>query len=148
LIENLKADGILDLPDRRGRRPRGSVTGQADPILGVPQGAVEGRVDTFSPVVLHRVEAPLLFLILNKYSNYLVYSVGVGVGIAVLFGMLRFLYSWSLKPFIYILVGILSAFSLWPLFQPNMNFLTGLAWDCGAATTGPATVPLVLAPGK
>ncbi len=92
-------------------------------------------------------DAPLLFLILNKYSNYLVYSVGVGVGIAVLFGMLRFLYSWSLKPFIYILVGILSAFSLWSLFQPNMKFLTGLAWDCGAVTTGPVTVPLVLALG-
>ena len=92
-------------------------------------------------------DAPLLFLLLNKYSNYLVYSVGVGVGIAVLFGMLRFLYGWSLKPFIYILVGILSAFSLWALFQPNMKFLTGLAWDCGAVTTGPVTVPLVLALG-
>ena len=92
-------------------------------------------------------DAPLLFLVLNKYSNYLVYSVGAGVGIAVLFGMLRFLYGWSLKPFIYILVSILSAFSLWALFQPNMKFLTGLAWDCGAVTTGPVTVPLVLALG-
>ena len=92
-------------------------------------------------------DAPLLFLILNKHSNYLVYSVGVGVGIAVLFGMLRFLYGWSLKPFIYILVSILSAFSFWALFQPNMKFLTGLAWDCGAVTTGPVTVPLVLALG-
>lgn len=92
-------------------------------------------------------DAPLLFLLLNKYSNYLVYSVGVGVGIAVFFGMLRFLYGWSLKPFIYILAGALSAFSLWSFFQPNMKFLTGLAWDCGAVTTGPVTVPLVLALG-
>ncbi|MDO9527591.1 MAG: DUF1538 domain-containing protein [Syntrophales bacterium] len=92
-------------------------------------------------------DAPLLFLVLNKHSNYLVYSVGVGVGIAVLFGMLRFLYGWSLKPFIYILVSILSAFSIWALFEPNMKFLTGLAWDCGAVTTGPVTVPLVLALG-
>lgn len=92
-------------------------------------------------------DAPLLFLILNKYSNYLVYSVGVGVGLAVLFGMLRFLYGWSLKPFIYILIGILSVFSFWAFFQPNMKFLTGLAWDCGAVTTGPVTVPLVLALG-
>lgn len=28
-----------------------------------------------------------------------------------------------------------------------MRFLTGLAWDCGAVTTGPVTVPLVLALG-
>ncbi len=71
----------------------------------------------------------------------------MGVGIAVFFGMLRFLYGWSLKPFIYIVVGVLSAFSFWALFQPNMKFLTGLAWDCGAVTTGPVTVPLVLALG-
>ncbi|MEW6409696.1 MAG: DUF1538 family protein [Nitrospirota bacterium] len=35
-------------------------------------------------------DAPLLFLLLNRYSNYLVYAVGVGVGVAVIFGMLRF----------------------------------------------------------
>ena len=92
-------------------------------------------------------EAPLLFVFLNKYSNYLVYAVSGGVGVAVFFGMLRFLYGWSLKPFIYSVVGMLCAFSLWALFQPNMRFLTGLAWDCGAVTTGPVTVPLVLALG-
>jgi hypothetical protein len=92
-------------------------------------------------------DAPLLFMILNKHSQYLVYSVGVGVGIAVLFGMLRFLYNWSLKPFIYILISMLLAFSIWALFQPNMKFLLGLAWDSGAVTTGPVTVPLVLALG-
>ena len=110
----------------------------AEPAIGILKAA---------GVYVKAWDAPLLFLILNKYSNYLVYSVGVGVGIAVLFGMLRFLYGWSLKPFIYILVSILSAFSLWALFQPNMKFLTGLAWDCGAVTTGPVTVPLVLALG-
>ena len=65
-------------------------------------------------------EAPLLFLLLNKFSNYLVYSVGAGVGIAVLFGMLRFLYNWSLKPFIYILVSVLISFTIWAYMDPNM----------------------------
>ncbi|MFA6449927.1 MAG: DUF1538 domain-containing protein [bacterium] len=92
-------------------------------------------------------DAPLLFLILNKYSNLLVYAVGVGVGCAVVCGMLRFLYNWSLKPFIYFFVIVLSAFSIWAYFDPNMVFLTGLAWDCGGVTTGPVTVPLVLALG-
>ena len=92
-------------------------------------------------------EAPLLFLLLNKNSDVLVYSVGVGVGIAVIFGMLRFLYGWSLKPFIYTLVSGLTAVSVWGYFDPNIQFLTGLAWDCGAVTTGPVTVPLVLALG-
>ncbi len=92
-------------------------------------------------------DAPLLFLLLNRYADYLVYSVGIGVGIAVVFGMLRFLYGWSLKPFIYVLVPLLLAISVWAVFEPNMVFLTGLAWDCGAVTTGPVTVPLVLALG-
>ncbi len=92
-------------------------------------------------------DAPLLFLILNKYSNFLVYAVGIGVGIAVVCGMLRFLYNWSLKPFIYILVPILTLFSIWAYFDKNLIYLTGLAWDCGGVTTGPVTVPLVLALG-
>ncbi|MDD2619408.1 MAG: DUF1538 domain-containing protein [Syntrophomonadaceae bacterium] len=92
-------------------------------------------------------DAPLLFLILNKHSNYLVYAVGLGVGLAVIFGMLRFLYNWSLKPFIYIIVPTLTAISIWAYFDPNMVYLTGLAWDCGGVTTGPVTVPLILALG-
>ncbi|MFH1539608.1 MAG: DUF1538 domain-containing protein [bacterium] len=92
-------------------------------------------------------EAPLLFLILNKFSGNLVNAVGVGVGIAVMFGMLRFMYNWSLKPFIYILISGLLVFTIWAYFDDNMRALTGLAWDCGAVTTGPVTVPLVLALG-
>ena len=92
-------------------------------------------------------EAPLLYLLLNKYSGILVIGVGGGVGFAVVFGMLRFIYQWSLKPFIYILISLLSGLTIWGFFDPNMRNLTGLAWDCGAVTTGPVTVPLVLALG-
>lgn len=92
-------------------------------------------------------EAPLLFLILTRYSHMLVLSVGAGVGIAVMFGMMRFYYNWSLKPFIYILVGGLVVLTIWAYFDRNMLAITGLAWDCGAITTGPVTVPLVLALG-
>ena len=92
-------------------------------------------------------EAPLLFLMLNKSSGILVLAVGAGVGIAVMFGMLRFMYGWSLKPFIYILISGLIAFTVWAYLDPNMRHLSGLAWDCGAVTTGPVTVPLVLALG-
>lgn len=92
-------------------------------------------------------ETPLLFLLLNKYSHILVYSVGTGVGFAVTFGMLRFHYNWSLKPFIYILVGGLVLLTIWAFFDKNMLAITGLAWDCGAITTGPVTVPLILALG-
>jgi len=92
-------------------------------------------------------DAPLLFLLLNLYAPWLVYTVGAGVGVAVCLGMIRFYYSFSLKPFIYILVGALCAFTVWASFDPNLRHIVGLAWDCGAVTTGPVTVPLVLALG-
>ncbi len=92
-------------------------------------------------------EVPLLFLLLNKYANILVYSVGAGVGMAVALGMMRFYYNWSLKPSIYVLVGSLIGLTVWAFFDKNMYAITALAWDCGAVTTGPVTVPIVLALG-
>jgi hypothetical protein len=92
-------------------------------------------------------EAPLLYLILNRHAEGLLYSVGAGVGFAVVAGMLRFLYDLSLKPFLYILIGTLAALTLVATQDPNLRHIVGLAWDCGAVTTGPVTVPLVLALG-
>lgn len=92
-------------------------------------------------------DAPLLFLLLNRYAGLLVISVGVGVGVAVITGMLRFMYSLSLKPFLYVIIPFLLTLSIWGIFDKNILYLTGLAWDCGAVTTGPVTVPLVLALG-
>lgn len=71
----------------------------------------------------------------------------MGVGLAVVTGMLRFFYNWSIKPLIFCLVITLITFTTWSYFDENMLHLTGLAWDCGAVTTGPVTVPLVLALG-
>jgi hypothetical protein len=76
-----------------------------------------------------------------------VYAVAIGVGLAVMFGMLRFIFNWSLKPFIYVFVGILILVTLWAAFDPNLRYIMGLAWDCGGVTTGPVTVPLVIALG-
>lgn len=92
-------------------------------------------------------DAPLLFILLNKNAGMLVLAVAGGVGIAVVFGMVRFIYNLSLKPFIYVLVSLLVAFTAWAYLDQNMRSITGLAWDCGGVTTGPVTVPLVLALG-
>ena len=92
-------------------------------------------------------EAPLLFLLLNQKADFLVYSVGIGVGLAVVCGMMRIMYNWSLKPFIYVLVGIACLLTVVSYYNENLQHLLGLAWDCGAVTTGPVTVPLVLALG-
>lgn len=92
-------------------------------------------------------EAPLLFLLLNKYAGYLVAAVGVGVGIALVMGMIRFIKGHSLKAYIYIMISLLIGLSTYAYLNPNLRYLLGLAWDCGGVTTGPVTVPLVLALG-
>ncbi len=59
----------------------------AEPAIGILKNAGIG---------VKPWEAPLLFLALNKYPQYLVWAVALGVGF-VLLGMLRYLYGWSLS---------------------------------------------------
>ncbi len=110
----------------------------AEPAIGVLQMAGS---------FIKAWDAPLLFLMLNKHAGILKAVVGLGVGLAVVFGMLRFMFNWSLKPFLYIGIPAALLFSLWAQFDPNMSKVIGLAWDSGGVTTGPVTVPLVLALG-
>ena len=91
--------------------------------------------------------APYLYLLLNQYSSTLVLLVGVGVGLAAVLGTLRFIYSWSLKPFIYFSVVPTLLLATYLMLDKDLSSILGLAFDSGAVTTGPVTVPLVLALG-
>ncbi len=91
--------------------------------------------------------APYLYLLLNQYSSTLVLLVGVGVGLAAVLGTLRFIYSWSLKPFIYFSVIPTLLLASYLMLDKDLSAILGLAFDSGAVTTGPVTVPLVLALG-
>ncbi len=92
-------------------------------------------------------DAPLLFSLLNDFSQQLVLSVGIGVGLAVLLGVLRFFFGWSLKLLIVPGVATLAVLTVIGNLNDAVRPVLGLAWDCGAVTTGPVTVPLVLALG-
>lgn len=110
----------------------------AEPAIGALKAAGQ----------LVKVEtAPYLYTLLNDWADVLVLVVGMGVGAATVLGTVRLLYGWSLKPFIYI--TLIPALLLTFFIQQNaeLSKMIGLAWDCGAVTTGPVTVPLVLALG-
>ena len=110
----------------------------AEPAIAVLRSAGAGvRAD----------QAPLLFSLLNDFTGELVAVVGLGVGLAVLLGVLRFYRNWSLKRLILPMVLLLVALTLFANANPQLAAILGLAWDCGAVTTGPVTVPLVLALG-
>jgi hypothetical protein len=91
--------------------------------------------------------APYLYAILNDWSGALVLVVGCGVGLATVLGTLRLIYGWSLKPMIYITLVPTLGLSLYASAHPELQKVLGLAWDCGAVTTGPVTVPLILSLG-
>jgi hypothetical protein len=91
--------------------------------------------------------APYLYALLNEWSDTLVLVVGLSVGLAAVVGTLRLLYGWSLKPLIFFSLAVVIIPSLYMSNDPQLAAVIGLAWDAGAVTTGPVTVPLVLALG-
>ncbi|MEW5726950.1 MAG: DUF1538 domain-containing protein [Pseudomonadota bacterium] len=97
--------------------------------------------------LVEAAKAPYLHALLNAWSPYLVLAVGAGVGVAAVVGMLMFLRAWSLKGPIYLLVGMALLLTALIAKDDQLAAVIGLAWDCGAVTTGPVTVPLVLALG-
>ena len=110
----------------------------AEPAIGALNAAGQN-------VVVER--APYLYAILNFWSQELVLVVGFSVGLAAVLGTLRFLYGWSLKPLIYISLVPVLALTVFASISEELRVIIGLAWDCGAVTTGPVTVPLVLSLG-
>jgi len=110
----------------------------AEPAIGALQTAGQ---------LISVESAPYLYILLNDWSGALVLVVGCGVGLATVLGTLRLIYGWSLKPMIYITLVPALGLSLYAAVHPELQKVLGLAWDCGAVTTGPVTVPLVLALG-
>ena len=82
----------------------------------------------------------------NVFSNvdklFLVVIIAVGVGLFVMVGLLRTVLHLSLK--LTLLVAYIVMFVI-ALFVPNE--FVGVAFDSGGATTGPMTVPFILALG-
>ena len=70
-----------------------------------------------------------------------------GVGLAAILGTVRLIQGWSLKPLIYLTLIPTVGLTVYISFDPELSKMLGLAWDCGAVTTGPVTVPLVLSLG-
>lgn len=110
----------------------------AEPAIGALQTAGQ---------LISLETAPYLYTILSDWTGALVLVVGCGVGLAAVLGTLRFIHGWSLKPMIYLTLVPALGLSLYAAAHPELQKVLGLAWDCGAVTTGPVTVPLVLSLG-
>jgi hypothetical protein len=79
---------------------------------------------------------------MEAYANGLRFTVALSVGFAIVLGVLRILFNWSIHYMImagYIIVVIVTAFA--------PQEIIGIAYDSGGVTTSTITVPLVTALG-
>ena len=143
--------------------PLGSLLGQQLPeqfkvryilvvacAIGILCTYAEPAIASLRPLasLVKRCQTPYLFFVLNEMSEVLVLSIGLGVGVAAMIGVLRFLRGWSLKPLIAMSLTPTIACAIYMKWgNPHLAPLIGLAWDCGAVTTGPVTVPILLSLG-
>ena len=99
----------------------------AEPAIGGSSGVwfISGRKTGAIP----------FFEVLNNWTVPLVLIVGAGVGLAAIFGTLRFVYGWSLKPLIFFALTPAALLTVYFWTVPDLRSVLGLAWDCGAVTT-------------
>jgi len=118
-------------------------------LLGIGVTFAEPAIGALQAVgsIVNVEKAPYLRTLLGEWAGTLVLVVGMGVGLAAVLGTSRFLYNWSLKPMIYMALVPTIGLTVYCMQDPDLAKILGLAWDCGAVTTGPVTVPLVLALG-
>ncbi len=145
--------GLMPLGERIGETlPRRSHLGVVLAVvfvLGIGVTFAEpaiGALKAAGTIVIPE-QTPLLYGLLTANSGLLVLVVGGGVGLAAVLGTLRFVHDWSLKPLIVATVLPALALTVVAVLSPGRREIIGLAWDSGAVTTGPVTVPLVLALG-
>ena len=151
-MEGLK-HGLMPFSENIGhlmpaRSSLGSVLAVAF-ILGVAATFAEPAIGALRTVgeLTDREQAPLLYYLLNTNPDAVVYAVAGSVGLAVLVSMLRFMRGWNLKWLLMLVLTPCLLLTGYLAMDPHLSPNIGLAWDCGAITTGPVTVPVVLALG-
>ena len=145
--------GIMPLGEQCGMRlpARVGVIGVAvfSIIVGITATLAEPAITVLQQQgsVIPAWNAPLLYLLLNRGTQWLVAAIAVGVGLSVVLGVFRFMFGWPFKPPVYIIIPIIVVssciFDESPILRPIVN----LAWDAGGAATGAVTVPIILALG-
>jgi hypothetical protein len=118
--------------------------------LGILCTYAEPALASLRPLarLVERSKTPYLYIVLNDFLEPLIFAIGLGVGVAAIVGILRFQNEWNMKKVILATISpclICSCYMQWG--NPELKPILGLAWDCGAVTTGPVSVPVLLALG-
>lgn len=118
-------------------------------LLGVGSTLAEPAIASLRVAGLNVTpwDAPLLYRLLETQPGHLVVAIAAGVGVAVACGMIRSFFGFSLKVFLFSIVPLVLGVTAYCSLDANLATILNLAWDTGGVTTGPVTVPLILALG-
>ncbi|HKM17151.1 MAG: DUF1538 domain-containing protein [Firmicutes bacterium] len=101
---------------------------------------------TFLIGVFITVAEPDLILLAAQIGGVpdpvVIFTVAIGVGLAIVLAFMRILFRWRLS---YVLIGLYTLAMILSRFT-SINFLS-IAWESGAVSTGPILVPFVMALG-
>lgn len=114
--------------------------------LGFVVAVAEPAVFALQSASLRGPESPAL-IFLSQHTLWMLCLIGMGIGLANCLQLLRSRLGFSLKSVLLLLSipTMFLSYSLWN--RPGAESFIALAFDTGAATTGPITVPLLLALG-
>jgi len=131
--------------------------GRSSPATILAFAALLGAAATFAEPAIGALQtagasvsfdrAALLKTMLGSQVGLLVFAVASAVGAAVVVGILRSMFGWRMKTLVLVVTPACLAVTAYAASRPGLDRVVGLAWDCGGITTGPVTVPLVLALG-
>ncbi|MDR3192731.1 MAG: DUF1538 domain-containing protein [Treponema sp.] len=145
--------GIIPLGEQCGMRLPGKIGAAGVTVFSMVVGITATLAEPAIAIlrqqgsVIPPWNAPLLYLLLNRGSSWLVAAIAAGVGISVVLGVYRFMFGWPFKPPVFIIIPLLVAVSC--VFDENevLRLVVNLAWDTGGAATGAVTVPIILSLG-
>jgi hypothetical protein len=145
--------GVLPLGEQCGMRLPAKIGAAGIAVFSVIVGITATLAEPAVVVlqnqggVIPAWNAPLLYLLLNRGTAWLVAAIAIGVGLSVVLGVYRFMFGWGFKPPVFIIIPVLLVLSCVFDTNPILRPLVNLAWDAGGAATGAVTVPIVLALG-
>jgi len=145
--------GIMPLGEQSGMRLPSKIGAAGITVFSIIVGITATLAEPAVAVlqqqgsVIPAWNAPLLYLLLNRGTTWLVAAIAIGVGLSVVLGVYRFMFGWAFKPPVFIIIPIIVAVSCIFDENPILRPLVNLAWDTGGAATGAVTVPIILALG-
>ena len=145
--------GIMPLGEQCGMRLPSKTGAAGIAVFSIVIGIAATLAEPAIAVLQHQGSiippwnAPLLYLLLNRGTAWLVAAISIGVGLSVVLGVFRFMFGWTFKPPVLIIIPVILVVSCIFDQNPVLRPVVNLAWDTGGAATGAVTVPIILALG-